>query len=286
MSLKGFIVVNKERGLSSAAALSVVKGVTKCKAGHLGTLDPDAEGVLPVALGKATKLFDYLIDKQKTYIAEFTFGVLTDTLDGTGTVTDTCEYIPNQNTLLKALEVFVGEIEQVPPQYSALSKGGVRAYSLARQGVTVDLTARKVNIYSFKLLYQKDEKTYGFEIVCGAGTYIRALARDLGKAVNSLAYMSKLTRTKSGFFELSQAATLKEIKEDYKKYFIDIERPLMGLPAYIAGEEHLKHLINGLNLSLKNLPQGLFRLYCGENFLGLAQGQEGKVFIKYNLHDD
>lgn len=286
MSLKGFIVVNKERGLSSAAALSVVKGVTKCKAGHLGTLDPEAEGVLPVALGKATKLFDYLIDKQKTYVAEFTFGAITDTLDKEGVVIDTCEYIPSQNTLLKALNAFIGEIEQVPPQYSALSKGGVRAYTLARQGVQVDLTARKVNVYSFKLLYQKDEKTYGFEIICGAGTYIRALARDLGKAVNSLAYMSKLTRTKSGFFDISQAATLKEIKEDYKKYLIDIEQPLMNLPAYIAGEEHFKHLINGLNITLKDMPQGLFRLYCGGNFLGLAQGQEGKVFIKYNLHDD
>lgn len=286
MSLKGFITVNKEKGISSAAALSVVKGVTKCKAGHLGTLDPEAEGVLPVALGKATKLFDYLIEKQKTYLAEFTFGSTTDTLDAAGIVTNTCANIPEQRAITKALESFRGEIQQVPPQYSALSTGGVRAYALARRGVEVSLAARKVTIYSFELLYKKEENIYGFEIVCGAGTYIRALARDLGKAVNSLAHMSKLVRTKSGFFDLTRAATLKEIKEDYKKYLIEIEEPLINLPVYTAEEKDFKHLTNGLNLSLDGMPKGLFRLHCGESFIGLAQEQEGKIAIKYNLHDD
>ncbi len=286
MSFNGFIIINKEKGISSAAALSVVKGVIKCKAGHLGTLDPEAEGVLPVALGKATKLFDYLIDKQKTYIAEITFGSTTDTLDCAGTVTATCVNLPDKKAITEALQGLTGEIMQVPPQYSALSTGGVKAYALARRGIEANLAARKVTVYSFKLLYKKEANVYGFEIVCGAGTYIRALARDLGKAVDSLAYMSKLVRTKSGFFEIAKSATLEKIKEDYKKYLISIEEPLAHLPAYRAEEKHFKHLTNGLNITLEGMPKGLFRLYCGEYFLGLAQEQEEKIAIKYYLYDE
>jgi tRNA pseudouridine55 synthase len=206
--MKGFINIIKPQGMSSAYAVGAVKRKFNMPCGHMGTLDPMASGVLPVGLGKATRLFDYLLDKKKTYVATFRFGVLTDTLDTTGTVTATCDKIPTSDEILSVLPRFVGEIEQVPPLYSAKCVDGKRGYQLARQGVDFKLPAKKVTILNIELLGQKGEADFDFKIECKGGTYIRSICRDLAYSLSTYATMTSLEREKSGCFTKDNAFSL------------------------------------------------------------------------------
>ena len=205
----GFVNVNKPSGLGSSKVVSVLKKHFNIKKiGHMGTLDPLAEGVLPIAIGKATRMFDYMLEKNKTYIAQFTFGKTTDTLDSDGQVTETTTIIPTKNKILSILPKLIGRISQIPPQYSAKKVNGKCAYDFARNGEKVELSPKEIEIYDIKLLNQINNTTFEFEIECSGGTYIRSIARDMADLLNSKAYMSKLIRTKSGKFELNNSFTL------------------------------------------------------------------------------
>ena len=173
----------------------------------MGTLDPLASGVLPVAIGKSTRLFDYLLDKEKIYEATFAFGYMTDSLDLEGNIVERSEKIPSEEEIESALADFSGEVMQVPPAFSAKFVDGKRSYKLARKGEAVQLPPKKVVINYVRKLCKISDNEYKFEISCKGGTYIRAIARDLGRNCGSCATMTSLVRKKSGIFEIENSVS-------------------------------------------------------------------------------
>ena len=231
--MNGIVILNKPVGISSnTACRKVGKIKKKKKVGHLGTLDPMAEGVLPVSLGKCTKLFDYYLNKEKTYIAEFTFGVETDTLDAEGEIVKSGGLIPTIDEINKVLNKMIGEQYQTPPKYSAKKVNGKRAYDLARANVDFDLKPKLIYIYDLQCLTQINNNIFQFKIVCSSGTYIRSIARDLAFQLNTYAYMSKLIRTKCGEFSIEDSVTFEEINEksiiDLNKIFLNSKKVLIN----------------------------------------------------------
>jgi tRNA pseudouridine55 synthase len=221
MSLSGWIILDKPVGLGSTTAVSAVKRILrearepKTKIGHGGTLDPLASGVLPIALGEATKVAGRMLDATKEYEFTIGFGIETDTLDREGTAVATSEVRPTNDEVEAALPRFTGEIEQVPPAYSALKIDGKAAYARARAGEQVALAPRKVTIHALRLLSARaDEATLSATV--SKGTYIRSLARDIGRALNSLGHVTMLRRTRAGPFGLESAISLDFLAEAAK----------------------------------------------------------------------
>lgn len=211
---KGIIAINKPEGWTSFDVVNKIKHIVKPnKVGHLGTLDPMATGVLLVTVGKATKLFDIMQQKQKTYLATFEFGYETDSLDSTGKIIKTNNTIPTKQEIEAVLPSFIGELDQIPPLFSAKSINGVRAYELARRGEKVELKSKKVVVYSIKLISYKNNKIV-LEIECGSGTYIRSIGRDIAYQLNSLATMTELVRTKVGKFKLENCKEITNINKE------------------------------------------------------------------------
>ena len=268
--MTGFINVNKKTGVSSAFVVNKVKRLAGLPAGHMGTLDPLASGVLPVALGNACRLFDYFSDKQKTYLARFRFGVTTDTLDSEGEKI-VKGAVPTERDIRAILPSLTGKILQVPPAYSAKSVNGVRSYVLAREGKEVELKAKAVQIFSFRLIEQLAPDEFSFEIVCGSGTYIRALARDLAAALNTYGYMSALCRTASGIFTIENSISLDDLtKENIANYLIPTEQVL----SYPVLDLESERVFNGLKERV-SVEDGLYQLYRRGEFYGIASVEGG-----------
>lgn len=205
--MNGWLNIYKPKNISSAKAVSIVKrAFREVKVGHTGTLDVEAEGVLPIALGEATKLVSILIDARKTYEFTIKFGAKTDTADSSGKIVETCEYVPTQDECNAVCAKFIGSIEQVPPSYSALKVNGQRAYKLAREGKEVVLAIRTIEIYNIKCTgYSWAEKTASFICECSKGTYIRTLAEDISLSLQSLGFVIELRRTSVGIFNAQNA---------------------------------------------------------------------------------
>lgn len=260
-SVTGFVNLSKPAGMTSSDAVCIVRGVLsrtiggRQKTGHLGTLDPLATGVLPIALGKATALFDFLAFKTKRYVAEFTFGTATDTLDRGGKTVRDGGRIPSAKEIAAVLAQFTGEFMQTPPAYSAKSVNGRRAYSYARSGEAVELAPKLVRVDSFELI-GGGEGVYEFAIECGGGTYIRSLARDVAEALGTCAYMSALTRTKSGPFTAENAVTPDEFRLAPEKHIIPAEFALGGLKKVTLGENALKRMLNGIPAAATDIADG------------------------------
>ena len=260
-SVTGFVNLSKPAGMTSSDAVCIVRGVLsrtiggRQKTGHLGTLDPLATGVLPIALGKATALFDFLAFKTKRYVAEFTFGTATDTLDRGGKTVRDGGRIPSAEEIAAVLARFTGEFMQTPPAYSAKSVNGRRAYSYARSGEVVELAPKLVRVDSFELI-GGGEGVYEFAIECGGGTYIRSLARDVAEALGTCAYMSALTRTKSGPFTAENAVTPDEFRLAPEKHIIPAEFALSGLKKVTLGENALKRMLNGIPAAATDIADG------------------------------
>lgn len=259
MKNKGIIPINKPSGWTSFDVVNKIKHmVYPNKVGHLGTLDPMATGVLLVVVGKATRLFDIMQEKTKTYVATFEFGYETDTLDSTGKIIDNNEYIPTREEIEKVLPEFIGKINQIPPKYSAKSINGVRAYDLARKGVEFDIPAKMVDIQSIEILDFKDKK-FILEIKCGSGTYIRSIGRDIAYKLNTLATMTDLVRTKVGSFDILDCYEIEQInKEDIENQLIKIDK-ILDYPILKLDEIERKKLLNGLILDLE-LADGIYKL--------------------------
>lgn len=277
----GFINVNKPSGIGSTNVVSRVKRLTGMPCGHMGTLDPLASGVLPVGVGNATRLFDYFLQKTKVYVAEFTFGVTSDTLDSTGEL-EKAGFVPTAAELEAVLPLFQGEIEQLPPRYSAKSVGGKRAYELARAGVEFELSPKRVRIDGVKLLGGVDGKpnAYRFEIVCGGGTYIRSIARDLAAKMGTFAVMSALERTKSGFFEIGAATAFDELDENnIESLVIPVEAVLPFDSLEFCGTDRI---FNGVSAKTE-LADGTYKLYRDGVFYGLAEVRAGWARAKTKL---
>lgn len=281
--MNGFINVLKPVGATASDVVVCLKHILhEKKIGHLGTLDPGASGVLPIAIGQGTKLFDYLTKKVKYYRAFFTFGKTTDTLDSYGTVVGVSDKIPDNEELICALSRFTGQISQIPPQYSAISVGGVRSYKLARQGADVELSARPVTVYELKLLSQVSEDTYAVDIRCSGGTYIRSLARDIAIACGTVGYMSGLIRLASGCFDIADAYTLDEIREKKSDCLLDIRYPLGDAADCIVGDEYYEDLDFGRKVRVEPFD-GYRKVYCKGIFFGLGRQDKGILKLDYYL---
>lgn len=278
----GFINLNKPSGISSAAAVSRVKRITHLACGHMGTLDPLASGVLPVAFGNASRLFNYLLDKEKVYRAVFRFGMETDTLDAAGAVLRDGLPMPEEKELNDILQKFVGEIEQIPPIYSAKSVGGVRAYQLARQGREVELSAKKIAVHSLEMLGRLDETDYEFRITCGGGTYIRSLARDIAAACGTCAIMTSLVREKSGVFELSASVQPDGLTEENWREAAVSPDAVFEMPKIDVCGSAVQRLRNGLKIA-SELADGEYKLYFEGSFYGIAAAESGLLRAKVKL---
>jgi tRNA pseudouridine55 synthase len=207
-----WINIDKPVGYSSAKVVSIVKKITKAKkVGHLGTLDPFASGVLPIAINKATKTCQYLIESDKGYYFEITWGQFRDSDDVTGNITQSSDLRPSSMQIANILPQFIGKINQVPSVFSAIKVEGRRSYELARQGLSVDLKSRKITINKIKLIFNNKDKA-GFEITCLKGTYIRSFARDLSKKIGVCGYVSCLRRLKVGNFSIKNTISLANLK--------------------------------------------------------------------------
>ena len=212
-SLCGFINILKPPGMSSAQVVGRVRYLLKgTKIGHAGTLDPEAAGVLPLMIGKATRLFDYMQEKEKAYIAEIAFGVSTKTQDAQGEVSERGENYPSKEALNAIIPSFRGEIMQQPPMVSAIKRGGVPLYALALQGETVDIEKRQVTVYELENFGEMENHGFRLYVKCSKGFYVRTLCHDIGEKLGCPAHMRFLLRTKSGVFTLDNAFTLEQIE--------------------------------------------------------------------------
>ena len=198
------LLLNKERGMSSNKAVNKVKFLLGAsKAGHLGTLDVLGEGLLPVTLNKATKLFDYFLEKDKEYVTIFKFGQTSPTLDLEGELTEEDKTLDlSEEEVKKVLPKFIGRQNQLPPIYSAKKVNGQKAYSLAREGKDVDLKPKEIEIYDIRLLKKVDKNTFEFKVACSSGTFIRSLCRDIAKELSTCGVMQRIIRTRCGIFDL------------------------------------------------------------------------------------
>lgn len=249
--MDGVIVIRKEKGFTSHDVVAKLRGILHMKKiGHTGTLDPDAEGVLPVALGKATRLVDMITDKEKTYEAVMCLGVVTDTQDMSGTVlSQTTELSVTEEELCTVVSSFVGDYMQVPPMYSALKVNGKKLYELAREGKTVERKPRPVHFYEIEILDISFPLVH-FRVTCSKGTYIRTLCHDIGEKLGCGAAMESLLRTKVGRFTLDDAITLAQTEEAVQEGTIEskilgIEEILAEYPRVCCTKEGDRLLANG-----------------------------------------
>ncbi len=257
-AINGWIAIDKPLGMTSTAVVGRVRRLTDAqKAGHGGTLDPLASGILPIALGEATKTVPYVMDGAKAYRFEVSWGEARNTDDGEGVVIATSPVRPDRAPIVAALPAFVGEISQVPPAFSAVKIDGERAYALARADQVVELQARTIRIDRFELL-DCDENSARFAVGCGKGAYIRSLARDLARLLGTVGYVSALRRTHCGPFHEGNAISL-DMLEDFghsaasAKLVLPVETVLDDIPALALTEEEARRLQSGQSLSMLRL---------------------------------
>ncbi len=272
MMNKGIIAINKPQGWTSFDVVNKVKHLMKIKrVGHLGTLDPMATGVLLVTFGSATKLFDLMQEKVKTYVAVFQLGTLTDTLDATGEVIEQETVSVSRDDLARIVPKFIGSIDQIPPKYSAKSVNGVRAYDLARQNIEFELKAKRVEIYSIKVLdVDASMSQFTLEITCGSGTYIRALGRDIANALGTYATMTSLVRTRVGNFDITKAVSILDLNNDnIEEYCLSLNECLSYDKIDLA-EHDVKKLLNGQTLIL-NKQDNVYKLVQNNDIIALVK---------------
>ena len=281
--LSGLIIVDKGEGITSQGAVNRIKrlfGVKK--AGHTGTLDPLATGVLPVLIGRGVKASEFMLTDDKHYIATLALGITTDTEDITGEVLTRSDRIPTEDDVMKAVSKFIGEIKQVPPMYSAIKVGGKKLYELAREGQVIEREARDVTVYSIGV-ERKDEREYTLDIKCSKGTYIRTLCADIGASLGVGGVMKTLRRAEAAGFALDRSYTIEALEnmsyEDRLKTVLPVEEVFLNydtirLPAFFE-----KLAKSGLEIYLKKIGITLdvgtrVRLYGENGFFAVGEVRE------------
>ena len=282
--MNGVINIYKNTGMTSFDVVAMVRRVAKMKkVGHTGTLDPAASGVLPVCLGKATKIIDYIMENKKVYRVNLKLGMVTDTYDLEGEVLreKDASHI-TKDEILKCINSFVGTIDQVPPMYSALKQNGVRLYELARQGIEVHREARKVTIYSIENIKIESNDNIQMDVCCSKGTYIRSLCYDIGEKLNVGATMTALERIQNGPFTKEEAINIEDLTEELlEKHIISIEKALDSFEKITVNEKFGKLLRNGVKVFDNRMYSEevefnkLYRVYEDNGvFLGLGKRDE------------
>ena len=278
--MNGFLCVLKPPGMTSSDVVVRVRRQLPrgTKVGHAGTLDPEAAGVLPLMVGKASRLFDYLVEKEKTYVAELRPGHATDTQDAHGRIISGTGERVSREALEAVLPRFIGEIMQVPPMFSALKRDGQKLCDLARQGIDVALEPRPTQVYDIELLHALADGGFMLRIRCGRGTYIRTLCHDIGQALGCGAHMGLLLRTQTGMFTLDDAHTIEEIAAcgELERLAVPMDRPLGHLPRIDIAPRAERFVRNGNVLTRQQLhgdaPEGEpARLYLNGQFAGIGR---------------
>lgn len=280
--MNGIICINKPQQYTSFDVVARIRGMSKTKrVGHSGTLDPLATGVLPIFIGNATKACDVLKTDDKSYFATFQFGITTNTLDISGEITQTRESHVCKADVLKLLPKFMGDIEQIPPMFSAVRVGGQRLYDLARQGREIDREPRLVTIFSLDLLeFDEKSQTGRLFIECSKGTYIRTIISDLGELLNVGGIMTALCRSSACGFTLDDCVTLDQVQEftkngDLEGHLLEVDRMFVHLPMIELDETQSRKFKNGVKLDLNRLEysdiETFHRVYDSDSmFIGLA----------------
>lgn len=284
----GFLNVYKPQNMSSAAVVGKIKKQFNLKkVGHMGTLDPLACGILPIAIGKATRMFDYFLNKSKQYIVECEFGYETPSLDLGTEPNLTTNNIPNEDDIKNTCDLFIGKISQLPPIYSAKNVNGEKAYDLARSGKAVELNPVTVEIINFKCLGCVGINKYRFLIECSSGTYVRSLIRDLAYKLNSLATVTFLERSESGVFNKDNSVSLNDLlNSNLDNHILSVQDVFCNIKTFDIDDNEFFRLKNGLtvNTELKD-ETNIFIVYKAE-LLGVAEVYDGNIKLKTYLLED
>lgn len=270
--MDGVIIINKQKNFTSHDVVNVIrKKLNIKKVGHTGTLDPNATGVLPILVGKATKISKYLIEHDKTYIATIKLGEKTDTGDNEGQVIEE-KLVPTdlkEEDINNVLQIFFGKQKQVPPMYSAIKINGKKLYEYAREGKEVKIEAREIEIYKIQLLEYKNSKIK-FEVECSKGTYIRTLCEDIAKKLGTVGYMEELQRTKVNNFKIGDSVLLDDITlENVEEDLIKIEEVFKEKDKIELDNKKLELFLNGVKLTY-DLPKDIYRIYNNKQFIGIG----------------
>ena len=284
--INGIIIINKEKEYTSNDVVRIVKKITKTKVGHTGTLDPNATGVLPLLLGEGTKVSKYLINHNKEYEAVLQLGKKTETADGEGIVIEEKEVLPQmlkKEFVEETLNSFIGVQNQVPPMYSAIKVNGRKLYDYARSGQTVEVKARRIEIYNIKLIkIDEKEKQIFFIVSCSKGTYIRTLCENIAEKLGTVGYMKELNRTKVGDFKIEDSIKLKELEENILKHnlskIITIEELFKEKEKVELTDNEIKKYLNGVQIPVNeiysktnnNNNEEICRVYYKNKFIGLG----------------
>lgn len=272
-NLNGIINIYKEKNYTSHDVVNIVrKTLNKVKTGHTGTLDPQAEGVLPICIGKATKIADYIASDIKEYIAEIKFGITTSTQDSTGDIIEKKDVLCSDEEILNAVLSFKGEYMQTPPMYSALKVNGKKLYEIAREGKIIERKKRLINIYNIELLNFIQTDKALIKVLCSKGTYIRTLCNDIGEKLNCGAHMSSLIRTRAGNFYIKDSIKLDEFKKlvqngETSQYLQPIDKVLHDYKKIIVNKNMNKLLYNGNKINLNDIFGNDIKLNDDENIL-------------------
>lgn len=286
MNFNGILNVYKPKGFTSRDIVNIVRKIYKTKkVGHAGTLDPNATGVLPIPIGSATKLVDYIQTMGKSYIGEMALGINTDTLDIWGKSIESKEISLDKNKFFEVIKKYDNKkIMQLPPMYSALKKDGKRLYEYARAGIEVEREEREVEIYSLIILNFYENKIR-FEVSCSKGTYIRTLFNDIASDTNNLSYMSSLCRNKYGMFKIEDSYSLERLKtfneDELQKTLTKIE-DIFQYERIDFDKKYFKHISNGLRKTFDIDREGIFKIYCNNIFIGIGEliSAEDKKLLK------
>lgn len=287
--MHGWINFNKDEEVSSNSALYSIKKLLpkNTKIGFVGTLDPFASGVLPIAINQATKTIFYAEDGKKSYEFTIKFGFETDTLDFTGKQTLETQNIPTKGQILEILPKFTGKINQKPPQFSAIKVNGKRAYSLARGGEIFELKTRQVEIFELKFI-SFNAPFATFSCTCSKGTYIRSLAKDIALELNSLGHLTALKRTQNGKFLLKDAISYNFLVEFIKKgvngdFLLPVDYVLDGIPVLNLTDDLVEKVKNGVKLSL-NEKDGLYKVFSESSLTAIVEIIDGVLRVKRNFN--
>lgn len=278
----GILVIDKPEGWTSMDVCAKLRGIFHEKrVGHGGTLDPMATGVLPVFVGRATRAVEFAEKSDKEYVAGLKLGVVTNTQDTTGEVLEERDVDVTENRLRTVLARFIGDIEQIPPMYSAIKINGKKLYELARKGREVERPARSVTIKALEILEQQGEDLYMIKVRCSKGTYIRTLCHDIGQALGCGGCMSSLRRTMAAGFTLEDAVTLEQVQAaaDPASLLLPVDCFFAGRPVLVLKSiEAEKKIRNGMTAVLPELAPGEYRVYGrNQEFLALCRAQGGKL---------